>query len=87
MGSQGWGASRSLLVTTLLLLLGGCGGIACLLLVHDEARVALILVPFEASEVGRLELVVRLDTYTSTTNPQYDDNIRYHKSVGTGRTR
>lgn len=45
------GASHSLLVTTLLLLLGRCG-CAFLLLVHDEARVALFGIPLEACEVG-----------------------------------
>ena len=46
------GASHSLLVTTLLLLLVGWWGCAFLLLVHNEARVALFGVPFEASEIG-----------------------------------
>ena len=55
------GASHSLLVTTLLLLLGRCGG-SFLLLVHNEAGVALLGVPLEASKVGRLaEFVVSLE--------------------------
>jgi hypothetical protein len=47
------GASHSLLVTTLLLLLGRCGA-TFLLLVHDEAGVALLGIPFEAGKEGRV---------------------------------
>jgi hypothetical protein len=64
------GASHSLLVTTLLLLLGrwGC---ALLLLMHDEARVALLGVPFEAREVGRLaKLIVCLLPVVSRLNQE-----------------
>lgn len=55
------GASHSLLVTTLLLLLLRRWGCAFLLLVHDEARVALFGIPLEAREVGSIaDLVVCL---------------------------
>lgn len=54
------GASDSLLVSVLLLLLLRGRGCAFFLLVHDEARVALFGVPLEAGEDGQVELVVSL---------------------------
>jgi len=67
------GASHSLLVLAVLVLLlllrDGVGG-TFLLLVYDEARVALLGVPFEAGEDGQVELVVGLGEHVSRGVPR-----------------
>jgi len=53
-------------VFLVLLLLGASGGcLTSLLLVHDEPRVTLLTVPFEAGKVRVLELVVGLEDLVS----------------------
>jgi hypothetical protein len=62
------GASHSLLVSgvrTGLLLLLGRRGSTFLLLVHDEASVALFGVPLETGEDGKVDLVVLLLRFVS----------------------
>lgn len=58
-GEDHLGAFLGLALLLLLALAGGL--VACLLLVDDEASVALFAVPLEATEVGCVELVVSLE--------------------------
>lgn len=59
--STSWKRSgSSLLLAALLFALLAWGCCAFLLLVHDEPRVALLLIPLEACEDGVLELIVGL---------------------------